>query len=96
MSFENILLHHNAHFQHQCVWNTIDVVHNNMNPRGMLQHWYREGEQDPKHHLSETGSKFCTLIKDPADRGQVADPGHGLWFKDPLVEYENCFYYFKR
>jgi hypothetical protein len=88
-SFENLLVDHDEtlQFQHQCVWNAIDVVDNNMNPGGVSQHWFRENEQDPEHHLRDTGSKFCTPIKDPAHRAGSEDPGHDLWFKDVDVEY---------
>ena len=88
-SFENILVDHDEvpQFQHQCVWNAIDVVDNNMNPGGVSQHWFRENEQDAEHRLRDTGSKFCTPIKAPEARGTTEDSGHGLWFKDVDVEY---------
>jgi len=85
-SFENILVDHSEtpEHQHQCVWNAIDVVDNNMNPGGVSRQWIRDSDTGSREHvLFATGSKFCTPIKDPV----TFDAYSIAWYKDHRLAY---------
>ena len=89
-SFENVLVdtEEMPQHMHQCVWNAIHVIDNNMNPGGVSAAWYRHDETLQDHVLRETGSKYCTpIFSDRDKRDQTTPPTSGVWYKDPAIEY---------